>query len=162
VGYDHHTVNHSKEFKTEEGVCTNPIEGSFKQLRGMTPSTSKGNDLNYRHSRRSWSVNRGLRPREGFWKYVATVGQVYDPNRGHDHILEDHHFSSPLLCTPHTPAGYGRPKSVRDQIITRSARDMVDDLEEEGEEEVGGEPPVVGGEKEDQSSFDEEEEEKEP
>lgn len=32
-GYKHGTVNHSKEFKSDDGVCTNTIEGLWSRLK---------------------------------------------------------------------------------------------------------------------------------
>ena len=43
VGYRHETVNHSNEFKSASGVCTNSIEGSWNAVKRSFPKmgTSK-------------------------------------------------------------------------------------------------------------------------
>jgi hypothetical protein len=44
-GYNHLTINHSKEFKSDNGCCTNAIEGlwslaklKIKKMKGILPS----------------------------------------------------------------------------------------------------------------------------
>jgi transposase-like protein len=40
-GYAHHTVNHSKEFKSADGTCTNTIEGAWKHAKRASGAGNK-------------------------------------------------------------------------------------------------------------------------
>ncbi|KAK3916690.1 putative transposase-like protein, partial [Frankliniella fusca] len=39
-GYTHHTVNHSKEFKSADGTCTNGVEGYWSRLKQFCRHTN--------------------------------------------------------------------------------------------------------------------------
>ena len=44
LGYTHKTINHSKEFKSKDGTCTNTIEGMWRHLKiSLSPSVKSGN-----------------------------------------------------------------------------------------------------------------------
>lgn len=40
LGYIHHTVNHSKEFKSADGTCTNGVEGYWSRLKQFCRHTN--------------------------------------------------------------------------------------------------------------------------
>ena len=44
LGYKHATVNHSKEFKSDNGVCTNTIEGTWNGIKICIPPRNKLKD----------------------------------------------------------------------------------------------------------------------
>ena len=113
---------------------TNTIEGSFQHLRKVTSNRDSGVDLNYSHSRRSWSINRGLGPREGFWKFLKTIIEVYNPNRGCSSVLNDDQKMSILLCPLYTPRNrYNNEVNRNSPIVTRSKKRKISEIYQDGD-----------------------------
>jgi transposase-like protein len=78
-GYIHKTVNHSQEFKNEDGDHTNKIEGHWKQMKAAFPT----------HGRRKYHYSYYLaefiwryihKDEDLFWVFLEDIKKIYNPN----------------------------------------------------------------------------------
>ena len=77
-GYIHGTVNHSKEFNSMDGTCTNTIEGSWRHLKRSLPLAVRQSCYDGYLGEFLWrQKHRGL---DLFKCFVADVSKVIIPS----------------------------------------------------------------------------------
>ena len=77
-GYLHQTVNHSVEFKNDEGFHTNTIEGHWRQVKAFLPSFSRKKA--HQPSYLAEFLYRYQHPKENlFSHFIQDIAKIYNP-----------------------------------------------------------------------------------
>ena len=80
VGYRHETVNHSKEFKSASGVCTNSIEGSWNAVKRSFPKMGTSKKLYEGYLAEYLMRRRHMKPfNYRFETFLDKITKVYSP-----------------------------------------------------------------------------------
>ena len=75
--YSHQTVNHSVEFKADDGTCTNTIEGSWRHLKRSIPHATRKTEYAGYLAEYLW--RKSHRGEDMFQAFAADVAQVFKP-----------------------------------------------------------------------------------
>ena len=78
-GYTHKTVNHSQEFKNEDGDHTNKIEGHWRQMKASFPTHGRKKQ-HYSSYLAEFIWRYTHREDDLFWAFLTDVKKIYDPN----------------------------------------------------------------------------------
>ena len=75
--YSHGMVNHSKEFKSMDGTCTNTIEGSWRHLKRSLPLSVRQSCYDAYLGEFLWRKrNKG---NDMFKTFISDIGSVFKP-----------------------------------------------------------------------------------
>ena len=78
-GYEHETVNHSKEYVNQNGYHTNKIEGHWRQMKASLPTHGRRR-FHYHYYLAEFLWRYKHRKEDPFWAFLKDVKKVYDPS----------------------------------------------------------------------------------